>query len=336
MKSIYEELGDIQLKLLHIGIFEGFCASVSDLPFQSKAVSEHIEKQAAAAAAQPAELAVAVPPAVTGASPALREEVKRYDDVGEQAKQKKGWQLALRIVCSSLTRRLAVGMEWTLRHIETEHRLCQTEMKTAMGTFEKIVEGYAHRSYNTYVGQIFRELENIHLVTRMEFDLDPVDLDEDAVELIEDKIVAKSLVDIVREVSIHELRHMRACDGGRAGYLLRVPLSAPRCSSRFPVLDQNFVVELARSRESSFDRPIFGSYLKDMMWPMNSWIREIFVSIEECEFDHLPSDVKQELKKILVSMMNGSVINEEAFRLLNASARGASSGFLGAHIGTTA
>ena len=162
----------------------------------------------------------------------------------------------------------------------------------------------------------------------MEFWISSFGLDEDSPELIEDKYVAKTLFDIAREVAVHELQHMRyySCrPPARSLGLLSTDMEVQQKTQQWckALLEALYVIE-----EYALRDPWFADYLRDMQWPCNSMDLEQLTSLKECDHKSVPVDVEADLRSEAIGM-NGSVINEDGFRDLNARARTHSAGFMG-------
>ena len=204
-RATHPVLGDLLMRCLQVGIYENFFDNIDDLPFRSPTVQRLLDAlgghHAATAAdghdddhgddapQQPAPASglasAASAPVVTGAAPPLRETVKGYNDDPSQ-KKKKSLKLALRILCSVMTRRISIGMEASLAPIEQEHRETISSMKSQWSVLNLLVDVYSQGKYLEYIVKVLGVLDNAEVMAKLEFILDARDLDEDSPEFVED------------------------------------------------------------------------------------------------------------------------------------------------------
>ena len=148
------------------------------------------------------------------------------------------------------------------------------------------------------------------------------------ITLHQDRVCAKTMVDVVREVAVHELQHMRYYDG-RPPYAYVAMLAKDMRVRQDRLQWMKELQEALEILDALAARdPWFREYRRDMIWPHHLFDRKVLVGAMECGFDGVPCDIEQELQHIARGM-NDSVVNEEGFRVLNSSARTHTAGFLG-------
>ena len=56
---------------------------------------------------------------------------------------------------------------------------------------------------------------------------------------------------------------------------------------------------LQQAKAMSHDNPWLAEYLRDMLFPDNTWVLESLVALDECGYKHLPSDLGREWQSFL-------------------------------------
>ena len=141
---------------------------------------------------------------------------------------------------------------------------------------------------------------------------------------VEDTMIAKVLFDTIRNQVSCELRHIRYHDRPPLKF---TALLADESRAATLVWCKELYEALLRAMGDAREDPWLCSYLTNMYFPQNLFVMETLTGLAETQFEHVPSDIREELVK-LARNPSGSVVNENANRHLTSCSHDSPSGNL--------
>ena len=226
---------------------------------------------------------------------------------------KTGLELATTILAMEETRALATGTTAIALSLDGEHARTITEMKTRSGAFNWRLEmaiggrfGPALRGMSVlWDAQILVDvgLLSFHGANKCEFS------DESASK------IADCLFVFARDLLAAEVNFARQYSGDFPNFFVALlDKDDDRRAESFRYVSDVWLTLTNMEQKCATD-PWLDSYMRDLMFPLNIWCREVFVGIHECGGTALPGDIAQEVLGYARGF-GGTKINEDMFNIL--------------------
>jgi hypothetical protein len=243
-----------------------------------------------------------------------------------QAKCVSTFTLTALVLARRVNRKLMVAMAEVAGPIEEVHSLGVTQMKTKQGVLNFHTR-MANAETSHYLNKLVALLTNAAALRRVGF------LSRDSYEALdegccaEDQLVAEALVELVRHMLSGEiLTIMQYSDTPPARF-------AAFCHVEPPVRKdcmawcRSVWEALLNLEQTALEDHAAASFLKDLVWPRLTWVREVFVACTEASWTDPPADISEEIEMSFKGMGTTKGV-EDTFNFFTDEARQHKAGHL--------
>eukprot|EP00974_Lingulodinium_polyedra_P106449 10303529-Lingulodinium_polyedra.AAC.1 len=162
-----------------------------------------------------------------------------------------------------------------------------------MGLVNWTVE-MANMEYNIYLLEVVALLSDTSLMAELEF-MQSCSDEEDG-ELQEDKVIAQVFVDLIRHTLALEIAHMRYQSCRPPARFAGLLDHNPAVQAKTIAWAKDLQEALYTIEEHALSDNWYRGYLKNMVWPLTIWSREVFIGLQEAGFSSVPPDIKTDIE----------------------------------------